>query len=553
MVTAQTAAVLSTANPDRVVLSDGRKPGDCYLPHDSPKMKSRAVTRHRCALWTGVLAPVLLASASAQEFRGLWVDAFHAGFRSRSEVTQLIADARAGHFNAVVVEIRKRGDAYYNSRHEPKASDVSPPSFDPLADLIAQAHHTNDGPRLEVHAWIVTYPIWGSTNLAAAPANHPVRLHPDWLTTNNSGSAWNGGNLVFDPGHPDVQRHTFDVAMDIISRYDADGLNFDYVRYDGDIWGYHGVAVARFNRRLGRSGEPAPSDPEWLQWRRDQVTALVRKVYLSALALKPHVKISADTIAWAPGVTTDADWTNSAAAYRHVLQDWRAWMEEGILDLNMPMTYFDQAGPYVASWTNWNAFVKNHRYNRHALIGPGLYLNTLSDALRQMRFARTPSPDGHTADGICVYSYASPSDSATPLSTFLAALTLTNVARLYDPNPEPLFATRASPPAMPWKVTPTRGHLKGFVSLGAAPNTIDGATVALGGPTHRAGLSDATGFYGFVDLPPGPYTVAAAAPGEGTATRDVIITAGEVTTINLVVSNRVGSAVYTNRVAPLAP
>jgi hypothetical protein len=106
---------------------------------------------------------------------------------------------------------------------------------------------------------------------------------------------------------------------------------------------------------------------------------------------------------------------------------------------------------------------------------------------------------------------------------------------------------------MPWETSPTRGHLKGLVSSGTATNTIDGATVTLGGPTHREGLSDATGFYGFVDLPPGPYTVTAAAPGEGTAARDVIIAAGEVATIHLAVSNRVGSEACTNDVAPLAP
>lgn len=508
-------------------------------------------TRRALRIW--VLLTALLPSASAQEFRGLWVDAFHPGFRSRSEVTRLIADARAGHFNALVVEIRKRGDAYYDSRYEPKAGEVSPPSFDPLAELIAQAHHTNNGPRLEVHAWIVTYPIWNSPNLAAAPPNHPVRLHPDWLTTNQAGSAWNGANLVFDPGHPEVQRHTFNVALDIIARYDVDGLNFDYVRYHGDTWGYHGVAVARFNRRFGRQGDPAPEDPAWLQWRRDQVTALVRKVYLSARALKPQVKISADTIAWAPGVTTDTDWTNAAAAYRLVLQDWRAWMEEGILDLNLPMTYFDQAGPFGASWTNWNTFVKNHRYNRHAVIGCALYLNPFPDALRQMRFARTPSPDGHTADGLCAYSYASPGDPAPPRSTVLAALTLPQVARHYDPNRVPLFASRATPPVMPWLVAPNRGHLKGLVSSSAALNTLDGATVTLSGPSPRTGLSDATGFYGLVDLPPGTYTVTAAAPGEGAAAREAVITAGVVTTLDLVLSNRVSQATGTNRVAPLAP
>jgi uncharacterized lipoprotein YddW (UPF0748 family) len=470
---------------------------------------------------------------AAQEFRALWVDAFHAGFRSSSENNQLLADARAGNFNAVIVEVRKRGDAYYNSNFEPKATDVSPQSFDPLADLVAKAHNPNNGPRIEVHAWIVTYPIWGSQTATPVQADHPFRLHPDWLTRNPAGATWNGSQYAFDPGHPAVQQHTFNVAMDIISRYDVDGLNFDYVRYAGNTWGYNSNAVARFNTRFNRTGEPATTDSAWLQWRRDQVSSLVRKVYLHAIAIKPHVKISADTICFAPGVTTAAGWTNSAAAYTSVLQDWRSWMEEGIIDMTIPMAYFDQAGQYAYSWTNWNTFTKDHRYNRHAVIGPGIYLNNLSNALFQMSYSRRASPAGNFADGVCGYSYAVPVSGGTARATFLAALTQTNVAQLYDPNPSPLFVNRATPPDMPWKTSPTRGHLKGFVLNGTNLAGFDGATVTLTGPTNRTLLTDASGFYGAVDLPVGNYTVAAAFTGFNSRTTNCAVTAGVVTTRDL--------------------
>lgn len=461
-------------------------------------------------LAVGAFLLTLAAGAHGQEFRALWVDAFHAGFRSSNEVTQLLADARAAHFNAVVVEVRKRGDAYYNSNFEPKGADVSPQTYDPLADLVARAHDTNNGPRVEVHAWIVTFPIWNNSNSNAAPANHPVRLHPDWLSQTDAGVIWSGDNYIFDPGHPGVQEYTFNVAMDIISRYDVDGLNFDYVRYFGNNWGYNPVAVARFNARFNRSGTPLKTDPDWLQWRRDQITSLVRKVYLSAIAVKPQVKISADTICFAPGVTSDAGWTNSANAYRSVLQDWRAWMAEGILDLNIPMAYFDQSGAYTADWTNWTAFIKDHRYNRHAIIGPGIYLNSLSNALLQMRHARGTTAGGNNADGVCGYSYAVPFDPAeNPGRTradFLNALTQPSA---FDPNATPLFATRASPPVMPWKATPTRGHLRGFVRTAAHGAGLELAILSLTGPTNRTLTSDVTGFFGAVDLPPGDYTLTA--------------------------------------------
>jgi uncharacterized lipoprotein YddW (UPF0748 family) len=498
-------------------------------------MNCSAVSRPLLGFQAGVLALAMTASVHAQEFRALWVDAWGAGFRTPAEVSQLVSDARAAHLNALIVQVRRRGDCFYTgSPYEPKTADSAVPAdFDPLADLIAKAHNTANGSRIEVHAWIVTYNIWNNETSLPPQTNHPYRLHPDWLTRNDSGATWDGSNYAFDPAHLEVQRHTFNVAMDIISRYDVDGFNFDYIRYAGNTWGYNPVAVARFNARYSLTGQPAAGDELWKQFRRDQVTALVRKVYLSAIALKPHVKISADTITWNPGPAHDAQWYSSARAWNDVLQDWRGWMEEGILDLNVPMAYFDQAGSYTLAWTNWNNFAKDHRFNRHVAIGPGIYMNSVANGIAQMRFARSPSPSGNPSEGVCGYSYRVTSDDGVSRATFLNAWVSPSS---YDPITPPIFASPAVPPPMPWKTAPTKGHLKGFVSAGTASNTLDGASVSLEGPSGRAALTDATGFYGFVDLMPGSYTVTASASGRGSLSSNVVITAGVVSTVSLVIS-----------------
>jgi uncharacterized lipoprotein YddW (UPF0748 family) len=471
------------------------------------------------------------AAAQSPEFRALWVDTFHAGIKNTSQINTLLTDVRAGNFNAVIPEVRKRGDAYYQSNFEPEATDMV---GDSLAELISRAHNTNAGQqRIEVHAWIVTYNIWNNQTTAPSQPDHPYNLHRDWLTQNNTGAQWDGGNYAFDPGHPEVQRHTFNVAMDIISRYDVDGFNFDYIRYAGNTWGYNPVAVARFNRRFGRTGQPSPTDAAWMQFRRDQVTALVRKVYLSAIALKPHVKISADTITWAPGPTSDLAWTNSSAAYRNVLQDWRSWMQEGILDLNIPMTYFRET-THPTDYRNWANFARDRKFNRHCVIGPGIYLNSLSNSLVQMRYTRIPTANGNVAEGTCGYSYAVPvlPEAGTSRPTFLAALTQTNTSRLYESNPQPMHAARVPVPVMPWKAAPTRGHIKGFVYGGSTTNPLDGATVTVTGAVQRTTLTDATGFYGFVDLPPGNYGASSVA-GLTSAHSNLVVSAGVVRTADL--------------------
>lgn len=481
---------------------------------------------------------ILLAAAiclqAGSEFRGLWVDSFHAGFRNAKEVDQLIRDARAGNFNALLVEVRRRGDALYNSHLEPKASDVSPPDFDPLADLLSQAHDTNAGPRLEIHAWIVTYPVWDRHTTAPASTNHPYVLHPDWLTRDNDGATWDGGNYVFDPGHPGVQQHIFDVAMDIVTNYDVDGLNLDYIRYGGVMWGYNAVAVARFNEQYDRTGSPSPTDPLWMQWRRDQVTALVRKIYLSAIALKPHLKISADTICFAPGVTSTKGWTNFSAAYTSVLQDWRGWMEEGILDLNIPMVYFDQTGNHRQSWTNWNTFIKDHRYGRQAVIGPGAYLNNVSNTLGQIRLARESTREGNAADGVSLYSYDALTADGTSRADFLAALTKVEESKRRENHNPPVFPESVLTPEMKWKTAPTNGYLTGSFAVVPLTNESEANPIELIGPDNSQVLQpDATGFFGVANVSPGNYRLISARDGYRPVVTNFMIAAGAVAKVDV--------------------
>jgi uncharacterized lipoprotein YddW (UPF0748 family) len=492
--------------------------------------------------WICLALIVFGSAAFAQqppEVRAFWVDGFGAGFKSAAEVSTLVNNIRAAHANTIIPEVRKRGDAYYNSFYEPKATDISA-SFDPLADMIAKAHDTSGGKqRVEVHPWIVSFKIWGSQTTPPSEPNHPYNLHPDWLTEDNTGATWDGTSYSFDPSHPEVQEHTFNVCMDIISRYDVDGLNFDYIRYTGNTWGYHPIAISRFNARYGRTGMPSPTDAAWMQFRREQVTAIVRKVYLHAIALKPNIKISADTITWGnTGPTSDAQWYSSSAAYTDVLQDWRGWMEEGILDLNIPMNYYrhhNNTSPnHALAFTNWMNFAKDRKFNRHVVIGPGIYLNYTSNAIIQMRAARAPSPTGNYAEGVCGYVYKQPDLGFTPFATFRSFLT--NSPNTHDSVSPAIFQERASVPAMPWKTTPTKGHLKGFVFGGGATNALDGARVSVSGPANRSQTNDATGFYGFVDLPPGTYTVTASYSNLASQSLSALITTGVVTMLDFTLS-----------------
>ena len=338
-----------------------------------------------------------------------------------------------------------------------------------------------------------------------------------------------------------MQQHTFDVAMDILTRYQVDGIHFDYIRYtehDSTInsqpWGYNPVAVQRFKTLKNRSTTPAPGDSEWLQWRRDQVTALLRKVYLNAWATRPQTRVSAALIPWGnpPANLTLAAWQGTNA-YARVLQDWRAWMEEGILDLACPMVYRNEST--TPGFDGWADFAKDRQYNRAAAIGMGWYLNSVGDTIDQIKLARTASPSGKTGVGVVGYSYAVTNSGSVSRNDVLEALTDDQAAEAFDPGGSPVFPTPVSPPGMPWKTNTTRGHLMGTVS-DAAGADFDGATVTLTGPVNRTLLTDGTGFFGAVDLPVGTYTVSVSVPGFLPSSRTITVSGAQVaqTTFSLV-------------------
>jgi len=478
------------------------------------------------ALAVAAAAILLAAHSQAQELRAFWADAFSPAIKSRDEVDTMLRRLRTANCNAVFVQVRKGGDAYYVSHYEPWASD-NPQRFDGLAYLIQQAHAGR--PRIQVHAWINTCAVGRSRGNPL----HVAVSHPEWLSISDKGEEYDGEATKVDPGNPDAADHTFRIYLDVLRHYDVDGIHFDFVRYGGANWGYNPVSVARFNARSGRSGKPAPTDPLWQQWRRDQVTALVRKVYAMATAIKPRVAVSAATITWGQGPTNMDQWRTKSAAMTRVFQDWRAWMEEGILDLNCMMSYYSEAR-YPQWFRLWLDWAKDHQYARHAVPSSGVWLNTVPDSMKQISAIRAASKSGNRPKGgVLLYCYAG--TNATPdgrgerySEAFYSALSQAGRGP---------FARPAVPPALPWKTTPTTGHVKGFVLDANSLLPVDGAAITLSGPARRAARSDGTGFFAFIDVPQGAGRVTVAGPGYSPRIHTVAIERGRTASVTVLLGS----------------
>jgi len=225
-------------------------------------------------------------------------------------------------------------------------SGLSPSDFNALQACINSAHDTTGGKsRVDVFAWFTTFltssgTVYSAHNNSSDPDNY-------WMTLNNSGvDHVSSDDYAFDPGHPRAEDYLTNVALDQAFNYDVDGIHFDYIRFLTNTWGYNPTSISRFNARYGRVGQPDYTDSTFQQWRRDQVTALVRRVYAKAIYAKPSLKVTAATVTWTPSpvASTRAAFQNTRPYYE-VFQDWDSWMQEGILDEVFPMDYYDQAVP----------------------------------------------------------------------------------------------------------------------------------------------------------------------------------------------------------------
>jgi len=443
-----------------------------------------------------VFAGLLLeprAVAQSNEFRGAWVDAWGVGFLNATEVTQLIADCRTYNYNAIVVQMRRRGDAFYNNLvpgNDPKTTAISG-GFDALQDLITKAH--TGSPRIQVHCWVTTHVIWSGLTPPSQPG-HVFNSHPEYLMRDSTGTNFLAEGFYLDPGHPDATLWNYIMATNIVRRYDVDGFHWDYIRYPQLDSGYNPTAIARYNAEFGLSGQPAPADAQFANWRRRQVTDFLRWVNSDLLAYKSNLVVSC------------AVFGSRSDAYNNRFQDWAAWNGEGIIDICMPMGYTADNALFQTRVTD--AF--NNQGVRRVYSGQGAYLNTKENTAWQLNYIRSKPLLGSV-----LYSYRVPNSGTVDRPGTLAYLKNNFQTNWVDV------------PAIPWKATPTKGIIRGTITRLVGGTAVYNATLSLNTVPPRIQRTEPHGKFAFFEVPPGNYTITVSAADLATATGNLTIAAGQ--------------------------
>jgi len=374
----------------------------------------------------------------ARELRGAWITTVanidwpsQPGLpvkQQKEELISLLDQAVQLHLNAVFFQVRPASDALYASPLEPWSEYLTgtqgkmpSPFYDPLTLAVAEAHRRG----LEIHAWFNPFRAAHPEAKSPPAANHVIRTHPEIIRRY-------GNQTILDPGEPETRARSLAAVLDVVKRYDVDGIVFDdyFYPYPQKDWMKREVDF--------------PDDASWKKygvptgltrdnWRRANVNQFIQKVSQSVKAAKPWVQFGVSPFGiWRAGVPAGIS-PKALDAYGKLYADARAWLANGWVDYLAPQLYWpiaqrEESFPALLQW--W----------RQQNVKGRLVLAGLNDAA----VGKTFSPDEIPRQ---IQTVRSQTSNGGEIHFHLHCI-ITNAALAAAIRAE--YASPALVPAMPW-------------------------------------------------------------------------------------------------------
>ena len=327
--------------------------------------------------------------------RYLWV--IRDVLKSKKSIDDMVNFAIEKNINHLFVQVRGRGDSFYESQFTSRSQILSEGEFDPLAYLL----DTANGKGINIHAWVNVYILWSSKSLPN-DERHILHMQQQWLDTTEEWPvdvgkkldmvAVNNNNegLFLSPNHPDVNGYLIKVFRELITNYDIDGLHLDYIRYQEAEYGRNPYAIARFKSESGNDPGPWFLEMErstiasprlianmkrWNNFKRKAVTSLVKDTRALVNEVRPDCIISA------------AVKPNLYIARERYFQEWNVWLAAGYLDWVVPMNYSSKKREFAR---NIDVIDDNFpkKYREKIIMGIALHNQTPSEASDKIKFSR---------------------------------------------------------------------------------------------------------------------------------------------------------------------
>jgi uncharacterized lipoprotein YddW (UPF0748 family) len=318
------------------------------------------------------------------EFRAVWIatvaniDWPKAGNdiseKQKADYIAILNNYKKLNFNAVIVQIRSVGDAFYPTKLAPwsryltgKEGNAPQPYYDPLAWMIQEAHQRG----FEFHAWLNPYRATMDTKKEVLSKEHDFFKHRNWMIKYGEKGK---EKYYYNPGLPEVQDHLTAIVEEVVINYDIDAIHFDDYFYPYRVSGKVFNDAASYRKY---NNQQSLED-----WRRDNVNKFVQNIYSSIKRIKPWVQFGISPFGvWRnksvdpKGSDTQAGQTN----YDDLYADPLAWMDGKYIDYILPQLYWS-IDHKTASYSKLIKWWANNSSNVNVYIGNGSYkINTDSD------------------------------------------------------------------------------------------------------------------------------------------------------------------------------
>lgn len=279
-------------------------------------------------------APAQLPQSPRQEIRGVWLTNNDFDIlRNRAKVRDTFAQLRRLNFNTVYPVVWNDGYTKYPSA---VMQSKGIPFFfrgtegqDVLADVISQAR--NQG--------LLAIP-WFEFGFMTPLTSELASQHPDWLTQKRDGTQTSisaAGEVAWlNPFHPEVQQFITNLVVEIITKYNADGIQFDDHMSLPVDFGYDKYTINLYTQETGNPPPPNPQAQAWMKWRADKITAFMVQLNQAVKARKPNAIFS-----------VSPNYYNFA--YKFQLQDWLNWVRLGVVDELVVQVYRNDLSSFVST------------------------------------------------------------------------------------------------------------------------------------------------------------------------------------------------------------
>jgi len=285
----------------------------------------------------------------------------------QKEAKKLLDLLHSHHFNAVILQVRPQCDAFYPSDLEPwsyyltgKQGEAPDPYYDPLQFWVEEAHLRG----LELHVWLNPYRAHHVSGGQVSEASI-VNKRPELAVKLKNGFWW------LDPGKEGTREHSTAVVMDIVRRYDIDGVHFDDYFYPYPSYNEYDdfPDEETYQAYRNEGGKLSLGD-----WRRENVNRFIEQLYQKIKKEKPFVKFGLSPFGiWRPQFPASVSGFDQ---YEQLYADARLWLNEGWIDYFTPQLYWPvnqipQSYPVLLGW-----WADENKKGRH--LWPGMNIGRSS-------------------------------------------------------------------------------------------------------------------------------------------------------------------------------